>query len=243
MAIPNQSGYFDNAIQAILPATSDTWSSHAGLTWDAWRTWDTPLSTIVWYAPILDLGTPKNFTLNITTKSTGTVSYQVYTSTTGQFQGEETANTIGSGATNVASFSGQFVLVVVTATYNNTALTITDIQVVPKISTPLEILFKDLDTSTLPGTNTARTLIMTQPVSQILDVLITPQTVTSYALDLYVSSTATSNTVVPRIISKDATGPVIALVGLDNKPRDGVVDILIKALGSQNMVANNLVST
>jgi len=242
MAIPNQSGYFDNATQVVRPLSSDTWTAHSGSTWDSWKSWDTPNSTIVWYAPLVDLGSNKSFTLNITTVSSGIVSYQVFTSITGQFQGEETTTTIASGATNVSSFSGQYILVVVTATYNNQSLTIGNITIIPVASTVKELLYKDLDTSTLSGSSSARTVPLTQPVSQILEVFVTPKTVTSYALDLYVSDTATSNYVVPRVISKTTSGPVIALVGLDNQPRDAVVDILIKALGNQSMVGNNLVA-
>jgi hypothetical protein len=65
---------------------------------------------------------------------------------------------------------------------------------------------------------------------------------TAFTLDLYVSSTQTSKQLVPRIISKDISGPVIALYGLDNQPRDGVVDIKMSAFGEQYMMGNNLLN-
>jgi hypothetical protein len=242
MTIPAQSGYYDRNNGIIRPVSSDTWTAHSGKTWNDWKSWDTPVSTIVWYSQVVDLGQPQSFTLNISTVTTGQASYQIYTSNTGQFIGEETLTTVASGATSVASFSGQYVLVVVTCTYISTALTLNSITVTPVVGVVNEIRYKDLDTSTLSGSNTARTITMSQSVSQILDVLITPHEVTSYALDLYVSSTATSTFVIPKIISHAASGPVIALVGLDNKPRDAVVDVVIKALPSQQMIGNNLVS-
>ena len=242
MAIPEQSGYFDSNNGLIRPLSSDTWTAHAGLTWDDWKSWDTPISTIVWYSSVVDLEQPQSFTLNIDTVTTGQASYQVFTSNTGQFAGEETETVIAAGAATVASFTGQYILVVVTCTYISTTLTLNNITVTPVAGTVTEIRYKDLDTSTLAGSITARTVPMSQSVSQIIDVLITPREVTSYALDLYVSSTSTSTYVVPKVISKNITGPVIALVGLDNKPRDATVDIVIKALPSQSMVGNNLVS-
>lgn len=240
MAIPDQAGYFDGSTQLIRPLSSDLWSNHTS--WDSWTSWDTPNTSIVWYAPIIDLGRNGPFTLNITTVSTGQVSYKVFTSTTGLFQGEETETDIASGASNVSSFSGQYVLVVVTSTYIGTELTISSINVVPKVSSPIEVLYKDLDTSTLSGTSSARTIPLSTPLSQILEVFVTPKTVTAYNLDLYVSSSTQSTHVIPKVISKTTSGPVIALVGLDNQPRDAVVDVLIKGLGTQHMVNNNLVS-
>jgi hypothetical protein len=43
----------------------------------------------------------------------------------------------------------------------------------------------------------------------------------------------------PRVISKTST-PQFALVGLDNKPRDAVVDIVIEYLAEGYMNGNNL---
>jgi hypothetical protein len=244
MAIPNQSGYYDNSTGLIRPASSDTWDDHSGYTWDNWTSWDKPGNTIVWYQPVVDLipyGV-SNFTLNITTISTGLVSYKIYTSPNGLFRGEETETIINQGATNVPSFSGKFVLVVTTCTYNNQPLTLGTCTITPIASNVLEMRYSDLDTSTLAGTSSSRTLPLSQTVSQVVDILITPHEVTSYALDLYVSHTATSTYVIPKIISKAITGPTFALVGLDNQPRDAVVDIIVKGLPSQRMSGNNLIS-
>jgi hypothetical protein len=244
MAIPNQSGYFDASTNLVRPLSSDTWSAHSGLTWDSWTSWDTPGDTIVWYQPVVDLVSlgVSNFTLNIETTSTGLVSYKIYTSTTGLFLGEETETIIAQGDTAIPSFSGNFALVVVTCTYNNEILTLGTCKITPVADSVLELRYNSLDTSTLSGSSTSRTLALTQTVSQVVDILITPHAVSSYALDLYVSSTATSTFVVPKIISKTINGPTFALVGLDNKPRDAIVDIVVLALPSQYMSGNNLVS-
>lgn len=243
MAIPNRTGYYDSSKGVIRPASSDTWTAHSSLTWDVWTSWDTPNTEIVWNADIIDLGRVKSFTLNITTVSTGLVDYKIYTSNTGLFAGEETETIIEHGGNETPnSFTGQYVLVIVIATYQATELTLTSIETIPQADTILELAYKDLDTSTLTGTSSARTIALTQQVSTILEIIVTPHEVTSYNLDLYVSSTQTSTYVVPKVISKDSTGPVIALVGLDNKPRDAIVDVLIKALPIQKLVGNNLIT-
>jgi hypothetical protein len=243
MTIPAQSGYYDNSTGYIRPASSDTWDSHSGLTWDSWTSWDKPLSTIVWYQPVVDLRQVKNFTLNITTDSTGLVSYDIFVSNNGLFQGEETQTTVSHTATSVASFTGRYILVVVTCAYNNIGLTLGNCLITPVTTGVVELRYNNLDSSTLSGSSSSRTLPLTQDVSQIIDIVITPHEVTSYALDLYVSSTATSTYVIPKIISKTISGPTFAMVGLDNKPRDAIVDIIVKALPTQYMSGNNLVST
>jgi hypothetical protein len=77
-------------------------------------------------------------------------------------------------------------------------------------------------------------------------------------VDLYVSNTATSVLLTPIVISKtaggtymasgyyvddyfvNATGASFALYGIDNQPRDGIVDISLKGLPRQVMAGGNL---
>jgi len=240
MSRPTTSGFYDGTTNKIMPASNSTWNGLSGTTWDAWNIWNyNPASQIVWYAGVIDMGPMLNYALNIETDSTGLVSYQVYTSSTGQFTGEESETLIANGANSVNSFTGRFCLVYVLADKLSEALTITDIKITPSTA-GLELIYKSIDSSTLAGSNTSRTLPLTTPVSMITDMLITPHQVTAYNLDLYVSSTATSTYVIPKIIAKSVDGPTFALVGIDNKPRDATVDILIKALPSQYMDGNNL---
>jgi hypothetical protein len=88
--------------------------------------------------------------------------------------------------------------------------------------------------------------------------VITPRAASPYAVDLYVSNTATSVLLTPIVISKTAGGQYIttdyiesgyftssfgasfALYGIDNDARDGVVDITIKAMPRQVMSGGNL---
>jgi hypothetical protein len=243
MAIPARSGYYDIETTEILPDSTSTWSGLSSTTWADWTSWNyAPASTITWHVPVVDLGAPDNFTLNISTVSTGTISYQIYTSNTGAFQGEETETLVANGATTVASFNARYLFVVVVATLATDALKISSISITPVKSTVLEFRYDSLDSSTLSGSSTSRVLPLPQTVSRVVDIIITPQQVTSYALDLYVSSTANSTYVIPKVISKSAAGPTFALVGLDNQPRDATVDIVVKALPNQFMSGNNLVT-
>ena len=63
----------------------------------------------------------------------------------------------------------------------------------------------------------------------------------NYAVNLYVSDTPTSKILIPVINSKSSSNPSFALYGIDNDPRDGIVDIKITALPRQAMFNGNLV--
>jgi hypothetical protein len=95
-------------------------------------------------------------------------------------------------------------------------------------------------TSALPGTISARQLTLTRNYSAITDIDIKTQAVTAYNLDVYVTDYISCTTVIPRVVSKNKTTPTIALIGLDNVPRDGTVDITITGLPEQYMSGNNL---
>lgn len=229
-------GTIDIVNDIIVPNNTSTWDDLT--TWDSWSSWTgTPADPLVWITEPLDLGLSGNFNLNIETLANGTVSYSVFTSNTGQFQGEETQYDIDSGDTGISSFNGQYVVVVVKVQSEGALNTIEGITIRANNRT-IQLKLNDIDTSTLGGDNTARVLTTDRSVSSIINMQITPKTVSAYDLDLYVSSTRTSTTVVPRIIDKDAL--TFSLVGLDNQPRDAVVDIVLEGLPEQYMDGNSL---
>jgi hypothetical protein len=124
----------------------------------------------------------------------------------------------------------------------------------------LEFKFRDVDTSTLAGSATERVFPLTNPISKVTEFTVTPRatTATNYAVDLYVSDTATSSILIPMNIRKDNQGDYFiadyietdyflagtsvsfALFGIDNQARDGIVDISIKGLPRQVMASGNL---
>lgn len=231
-------GFIDEATNTILPNNAATWAEYSGTTWANWTAWTgTPADPLVWITDILDLGTVQTFNLNIETQATGTVSYTVFVSDTGAFAGEESETQINPGDTNIASFSGQFVAVAVSVAADSGPTVIETMSLRTNNQT-LSLKFSDIDTSTLPGTVDARVLESDRAISGILNMLITPKEVVDYSVDAYVTNTPTSKTVVPRIVDKSQL--TFALVGVDNQPRDAVVDIVVEALPLQSMSGNNL---
>jgi hypothetical protein len=236
MTMPNSTGYLDPDSGYVLPADSGTWTTAA--TWNAFTSWAMSPSTLVWAVEPVDLGSVKTFNLKIQTEAVGLVSYNIYTSTTGAFAGEETITSIAQGATGVAAFTGRFVWieVTVTRTAGVNVLYSIDFSITEQAN---KFSLNDVDTSTLSGTSAARTLTLPKTVSSVTNIQITPKTVANYTLLTYVTDYPTCNTVLPRVLSK-TTPYQIALVGLDNVPRDAIVDLLVEYLPEGYMSGNNL---
>lgn len=242
MAIPTQSGVYNEATNTIYAASNSTWSGLSSKTWDTWNAWAySTQDTITWFAPRIEFGSvSKTFTLDIETESNATISYKVYTSQTGFFD-DYVETVIASGSTGVSSFTGRSCLIAVIATRIIEMPMITSIKASANVDNSLIVLnFSQIDSSTLSGTNTNRTLPLGTTVSQVKDVKIMPNTVTAYNLDVYVTNTPTSTYVIPKVISRGTTSINFALVGVDNQPRDAVVDITVQALPEQYMDGNNL---
>lgn len=229
-------GTLDEVNNIIVPNNTATWDDLT--TWDAWTSWvSEPANPMVWLTDVLDLGVDGTFNLEIVTDADGTVEYSVFTSSDGTFSGEETQTDISSGDASVNSFSGQYVIVAVKVAAESGVNIIRGISLKANNRT-IALKFNDVDTSTLSGTNTARVLSSDRAISGIINMQITPKAVDSYAVDLYVSNTPTSTTVIPKIVDK--ANLTFALVGIDNQPRDAVVDIVVEALPLQYMDGNNL---
>jgi hypothetical protein len=241
MSLATVTGRLDANEGIVLPNNTGTWADLSGTTWDSWNTWiNKPANPLVWLTNVIDLGSSINFNLKITTVANGEVSYTVYTSDTGAFAGEESATDISHTATGVPGFKAQYCMVAVRVTKTMGLNTLTDVQVTANDSR-INVLLSAVDTSTLSGSTSARTLVLPRTVSKIIDMIITPHELASaYTLDLYVSSTQTSKQLVPKIVSKSISTPQISLTGLDNQPRNGVVDISIWALPEMYMDGNNL---
>lgn len=244
MAIPAINGNYNFNTGKIYPDSTGTWGGLSSTTWDSWNAWayETP-DDLVWWMPDIDLGRiPKNFTLDIETVAEGTVSYKIYTSLTGDYLGEETETVVSPGDTDVPSFYGRFVFVVVIVSRVGSTMPVllnTNIQV--NDSNVLEFKLPNTDTSTLDGTSSSRSFRVNKPISAVTDLVIVPhETASPYNLDVYVTNTPTSTYLIPKVISKDPSAITFALIGVDNHARDGVVDITVRALPKQYMSGNNL---
>lgn len=239
MALPTVTGTLDEIQGIVVPNDTGTWAD-APTTWDNWGAWAySPADPLVWLTDVIDLGVSKSFTLNITTVANGAVTYDVYTSDTGVFGGEETVTNIDVGDSGIAAFTGRFVVVAVNVAVTSGINTLEDVQVSASDQT-FEIKLSEVDTSTLSGTSSARQLSLATSPSKVVHVQITPEELdTAFDIDTYVTEYATSTQLIPRIVSR--TSPVtIALMGRDGIDRDGVCDITLKVMPEQYMSGPNL---
>ena len=255
MSLLTATGTLDLEANVVFPNNTGLWSDLS--TWDAFTSWImTPANPLIYLSDIQDLGEVRDFCLKIVTDAVGSVAYTVYTSTTGAFAGEEAYVDIAQGATGVTSFTARYYIVAISVTQTSGLNVLNGFETTVTTQT-ISLDLDAVDTSTLVGTTAARTLALPRSVGEIFDLQITPWETTAYNVDFYVSNTATSTTLIPRIVNKtgnyiqdsyfDTNGyfeftytPVIALVGIDNVARDGVVDVFIRCLPEMYMSGNNL---
>jgi len=247
--------------QGILDTVSGTIKAEGVSRWNNYSSWSNfgdyrgTLAEIVWTAPLIDVGEIKYFTIATDAEFDGTMSYEIYTSNTGVFQGEETKTTVVEGDFDIAAFYGQYVYVV--ARVSGSELRNLNITTSSQTSTRT---LRDVDTSTLGGTISARAIPLARPVSRVMNIVISPKTTTAYAVDLYVSNTATSEVLIPMVVSKadaepyfvtdyivtdyyaEGSTPSFVLYGLDNQARNGIVDINLEVLPRQVMTGGNIVT-
>jgi hypothetical protein len=234
--IPYQDGIIDSTTGYIKPNGSASWGLLSGKSWSNYTNYQLSFNPIKWTAPIIDIGEIRYFNLGIEADFDGTLYYIIHVSSTGLFQGEETEYLIQDGNYNIDAFYGRYVYV--TAFVNGSIFRSMNITTSNKKST---YHLQDVDTSTLSGTAAERTLSLSLSISSIIDMQIQPKAASTYAVNLYVSDTATSKVLIPVIISKSASSPKFALFGIDNDARNGVVDITLTALPRQVMTGGNLV--
>lgn len=237
MTTPAPNGILDQEIGYVLPPDVGTWTTAS--TWDNFVQWAmVPASPLRWALDLVDLGSVKTFNLKIITSAEGRVEYKIYTSNTGLFAGEETVTDIATGATAIPAFTAQFVWIEVFV-YQTSGVNVlygVEFEITEQAN---KFSLNNVDTSTLSGSASARTLTLPKAVSGVTNIQITPKTVPNYQLDMYVTDYPTCNTVIPRVLSK--TSPYqIALIGLDNIARDAVVDLLVEYLPEGYMSGNNL---
>jgi hypothetical protein len=220
----------DSIVRAVT--SGNTWTSG---TWENFKSYQNNYAEIRWTAPVVDVGAVNYFTLNIETEFDGECYFKIYISDTGLFAGEEDEYIIKDGNYNVESFYGRYAYV--TAFVSGRELRKF------KITTNTDKINYDINnvsTSTLSGSSSERTIVLPRAVSKITDIFISPKAPTAYAVNLYVSDTATSQVLIPVVKNKSATSPTFALYGIDNDARDGVVDIKITALPRMVMYGGRL---
>lgn len=226
----------------VYPTGSTTWATNS--TWGSWRLWNSAYSEqIVTYFVSGNMSpVPISYTLRINTQANCPITYEIYTTSTGEFTGEEVKTTIEPGDGAIPAFYGTHFRVAVIANAGTGMPIIDSIQFEYTSAGEKELNFSQISTSSLLGTSAARTLRLNTDIGGISSVQIQPYETTAYAMDVYVTNTATSTYLVPKIISSSTSTLTFALVGLDNHARDGIVDVNLKCLPLQYMSGNNLVS-
>lgn len=239
MAVPTITGWLNDRENCVIPNNSGTWADLTS--WASFNQWAMePASPLVWNViPPIDLGAIQTFNLKIKTLANGLVSYTILTSDTGIFAGEETTTVIEQGDDNIPAFSGRYAIISVNVAQTSGVNVLYGVEYATAQGAANKLSLDSVNTATLTGTSSARTLTLTRAIGGVTNIQITPKAVTAYNVDLYVSNTPTSTSVIPRIISK--VEPIqFALVGVDNQPRDAVVDIILEYLPEGYMSGNNL---
>jgi hypothetical protein len=240
MALPTISGTLDTVSGWIYPNNSGTWSGLSGTTWASWTSWNNQVANpMIWLTDVIEVQFTEPYNLRITSEAIGTVSYDVYTSSSGLFAGEESVVTIASGATSVASFSSKFIRVAIKVSGGENILKYVEVKAT---NFAIDIFLSNVNTSTLTGTVGNRTLTMPRTVGGIISMTATAQPASSYTPNVYVTDQSTSTGQWAIVTDKDKDAPKVGVYGIDGYARDGIVDVHIRALPLQKMVGNNLVS-
>lgn len=241
MALPAISGQLDPVLSQVTPTNSGTWADLSGKQWNEWNDWNNnPANPMVWITDLVQVPFTTPYNLRIETEAQGEVSYDVYTSESGQFAGEETVTTIASGATSVNSFTGRNVYVVVKVTNTGLPTVLRNVRVVAS-DFSVDINLR-VDTSLLAGTAGNRTLVLPRGISGIVNMTVSPELVTAYTPDVYVTDISTTQLVHAMVTDTSYTAPKVGVFGWDGIARDAVVNVKIKALPTQTMSGNNLVA-
>lgn len=226
-------GILDENTDTIKAISRGRWVENT--TWANFNNYGSELVPIRWTSGLVDVGVPKYFTMAIETEFEGVLSFTIHVSDDGSFSGEETEYTIQEGDLDVDAFFGQYAYV--TARLAGTELRRMTITTNSEHST---VKLSNVHTGQLGGTVSNRILTLPNPASQVIDMKIQPQAPTAYPVNLYVSDTPNSEVLIPMVKSKSAAAPSFVLYGIDNDPRDGIVDITLTTLPRQAMISGNL---
>ena len=233
--IEYRQGQIDPATGYIKPLNDSRWGALSGNTWGNWTNFNSNPLPIIWSTDVVDLGEVRYFTLSIQAEFDGSINYSLYVSDTGAFAGEETEHVLEEGNQNIPAFYGRYFRL--TARCPGKEIRRISMEA---SNAEVEVFLQDVNTATLAGTASNRVLTLPRTVSAIKEMAVHVKAATPYAVNLYVSDTATSEVLIPVVKSKSGSSPSFALYGIDNDPRDGVVDISIKGLPRQALIGGSL---
>ncbi|CAB4153661.1 hypothetical protein UFOVP640_15 [uncultured Caudovirales phage] len=107
MPLPQTTSQLDPATGYQIPTNSGTWANAS--TWGSYTSWiSQPSTSIVVVSDIIDRGSVGLFNVKTTADVSGDISYSVFTSNTGEFQGEEIETIFTPYTTNASAFLGRY---------------------------------------------------------------------------------------------------------------------------------------
>jgi len=107
MPLPQTTSQLDPVTGYQIPTNSGTWAN--ATTWGNYTSWiSQPSTSIVVVSDIIDRGSVGFFNVRTTADVSGDISYSVFTSNTGEFQGEEVESIFTPFTTNVSAFCGRY---------------------------------------------------------------------------------------------------------------------------------------
>ena len=237
--------YNANTVSANTTVTSIR-NSSSGITWASYTNWaNNPASYFLWNSPIIDNGSNKTFNCLVNTEATGTISYQIRSSITGNFDGTESLTTVTSGNVNIPAYQGQFVVVTANVASTTQLPTLTSMDVT---ITDEEIKLSVEKWQEGQGTNLRN--ILGRNTSYIVNFIATPW-VTTFALEYTSGGYVTPGY---SFVIQNSGGQVPQLLLIDKDNGSGNVylyenglrygtptfDMLVYALPEQYVDGNNI---
>lgn len=174
MALPGNSGFFDQTNNSYKPENQGAWSDLTS--WSTWTSWaNQPADYFIVTSDISDRGRVEYFNLITNTDVTGNIAYTVYTSNTGEFTGEETVTEITPNTGNLSAFYGRYYAVSANVS-GGAGIELRNLNVTSS-NDRFEIEFNDLNSADLtldPLNSGNRLLPLTRIVGAVLNVHVTP---------------------------------------------------------------------
>ena len=189
IVVPNGKYQVDNTGTTVVSGpTSGDWTT-VPATWAGYTGWLTAPSTLTWLSNIVDMGSVLTFTIEIQANIAGTVTYHVYTSSTGDFAGEETTVTINEGDTDIPAFTGRFVLIGIEVAYVNSEgiPTIRSFKYIASTNTNT-VYLSDINTADLDGITSNKELVFDRGSSKVVNISLTGHKADEYFVADYVSN-------------------------------------------------------
>ena len=252
MAIPSFNGILDFNLGKIITTNSSAWEDlgagdSAGenliQTWSDWTSWTpSPVSPLTWVTDTVDLEETNWFNITWTIQCEGVPTFTVYTSTTGDFAGEETSTTVNVGDTDIGAFYGRYAVIFISVAQEvgGGAPEISSFEWVSS-GNRFEIIQYDVDSTTLSGSSSARQIALPRTVSKVLAMNITAHT-SLYVTEDYVQADYIQNAApgFPAIVSKTRSAPEVTFVDTNGTRTDAIFDISLSVMPEQYMDGNDL---